>query len=132
MKTKIVALAAVVAMFAFLTAVPAAAQGVNSLKAVSFHRTDKGADVAIAIDGEFLYQALALSSPTRLAIDLSPLSRIDAQPFLEINQAGVTSVRTGQYSSMIARVVLDFSGALPGYEIAKTDTGLLIHISTEA
>jgi hypothetical protein len=132
MNKRILTLIAVVALFAGLTAAPAAAQAVNSLKAVSFQKTDKGVDVTIAIDGEFLYQALPLSNPTRLAIDLSPLARIDAQPFLEINQAGVASVRIGQYSAMIVRVVLDFSGALPGYEIAKTDAGLLVHISTEA
>jgi hypothetical protein len=132
MHKKLLTLIAVIAIFAAATAVPAAAQAVSTLKAVSFQKTDKGVDIAIAIDGEFLYQAQPLSNPARLAIDLSPLSRIDAQPFLEINQAGVTSVRTGQYSPLIARVVIDFSGSLSGYEIAKTDTGLLIHVSTEA
>ena len=124
-------IAALGVLLALLTAT-AAAQGVNSLKAVSFQKTDKGIDIAISVDGEFLYQALPLSGPTRLAIDLSPLARIDASPFLEINQAGLNSVRTGQYSSMIARVVLDFSGALPVYQIAKTDAGLIVHILTEA
>jgi hypothetical protein len=132
MHKRILALAAILALFASATAVPAAAQAANSLKAVSFQKTDKGIDVMVRVEGEFLSQVQGLSNPTRIAIDLSPLSRIEAQPYIEVGQAGLISIRTGQYSPLIARVVLDFSGALPGYEIAKTETGLVIRISTTA
>jgi len=132
MHKRILTLIAVIAFFAAAVAAPAAAQGVSSLKAVAFDKTDKGIDVIIAIDGEFLYQALPLANPTRLAIDISPISKVEALPLVEVNQAGLTSIRTGQYSSMIARVVLDFSGALPGYEIAKSDSGLVIHLTPGA
>ena len=130
MKTKILALAVVVALFSVLAPSLGAGQAASALKAVSFQKTAGGFDVALAIEGEFLYQVQVLSDPTRLVIDLSPLSRIDARPYFEINQGGLTSVRVGQFSAMIVRVALDFSGALPGYEIARTDAGLVLHFST--
>jgi hypothetical protein len=132
MNKRTLALVAVLALAVTAVAIPAAAQAVNTLKSVTLQKTDKGIDVALAIDGEFLYQAQPLSNPARLAIDLSPLSKIDAPPYVQVNQGGLTEIRTSQFSPMIVRVVIDFSGALPGYEIAKTDTGLIIRFSPEA
>lgn len=132
MKKQIAALGVLLALLAALAPALGAGQAVNSLKAVAFQKTDRGLDVTIAVEGEFLYQVQALSNPTRLAVDLSPLSKIDAQPLTEVNQAGLTSIRTGQFTPLSARVVIDFSGAMPGYEIARTDTGLVIRFGGEA
>ncbi len=126
MRKQIAAFGVLLALLAALAPTLAAGQAVNTLKAVSLQKTDKGIDVTIAVYGEFLYQAQALSNPTRLAIDLSPLSKIEAQPFYEVNQFGLTSIRTGQFTPLIARVVFDFGGTMPGYEIAKTATGLVV------
>jgi hypothetical protein len=132
MKKQLAALGVLLALLAALAPTLGAGQAVNSLKTVTFQKTGRGLDVTIAIDGEFLFQAQVLSNPTRLAVDLSPLSKIDAQPLYEVNQAGLTSIRTGQFTPLIARVVIDFSGAMPGYEIAKIDTGLVIRFGGEA
>lgn len=132
MKKQIAALGVLLALLAALAPALGAGQAVNSLKAVAFQKTDRGLDVTIAVEGEFLYQVQALSNPTRLAVDLSSLSKIDAQPLTEVNQAGLSSIRTGQFTPLIARVVIDFSGAMPGYEIARTDTGLVIRFGGDA
>ena len=132
MKKQIAALGVLLALLAALAPALGAGQAVNSLKAVAFQKTGRGLDVTIAVEGEFLYQVQALSNPTRLAIDLSSLSKIDAQPLTEVNQAGLSSIRTGQFTPLIARVVIDFSGAMPGYEIARTDTGLVIRFGVAA
>lgn len=131
MKTKILALAAAVALFAVLTPFLGAGQAAAAIKGVAFQKTDKGFDVTIAVQGEFAYQVQVLAAPTRLAVDLSPISKIDAPAYAEASQAGLISVRTGWLSGMIARVMFDFSGALPGYEIAKTEAGLIIRFSKE-
>ena len=131
MTKKIPALAAVLVL-ALALAVPVAAQTANTLKAVTFQRTAAGINIALAIEGEILFQAHALSNPARLAVDLSPLSKIEAPAFIAVDQAGVAGIRTGQFSAMIARVVIDFTGDLPSYEIAKTDAGLVVRFSTEA
>jgi len=128
---RIPALIAVALLIATFFAVPAAAQNVNSLKSVSFQKTETGVDVTIMVDGEFLYQVQTLANPTRLVIDFSPLARIDAQPYQEVGLAGVASIRTGQFTAMIARVVFDFAGEIPGYEVAQTEGGLLVRISKD-
>jgi hypothetical protein len=131
MSKRIPALAAVFVLIAAFAAGPAAAQGVNSLKSVSFQTTETGLNIAIMVDGEFLYQVQTLANPARLVIDCSPLARIDAPPYQEVGQAGVTSIRTGQFAAMIARVVLDFAGDIPGYQVTKTEGGLLVRIAPE-
>lgn len=132
MKKRIAALGVFLALMAALSPAPAAGQSATSLKALTFLKTDKGLDVTIGVEGEFLYQVQTLANPTRLAVDLSPLSKIEAQAFYDVNQAGLTSIRTGQFTPLIARLVIDFSGAMPGYEIAKTDAGLVIRFAGEA
>lgn len=133
MKKQSAALGVFFALLATLApAVGAGGQAVNSLKSVTFQKTEKGLDLTIAVDGEFLYQVQALSNPTRLAVDLSPLSKIDARPVYEVNQAGLISIRTGQLTPFIARVFIDFSEAMPGYEIARIDAGLIIRFGGSA
>lgn len=132
MKKQIVALGVLLALISVLAPALGAGQAVNTLIAVTFMKTDRGLDVRITVDGQILYQVQALSNPTRLAVDLSPLSKIDAQPLYEVNQAGLTSVRTGQFTPLIARVVFDFSGAIPVYEVAKTETGLVVRFGGAA
>ena len=132
MKKKILSLVAILGLIVVLSPALGAGQAVSVFKSVSFQKTGRGFDVNLAIEGEFLYQVQVLSGPTRMVIDLSPLSRIDARPYFEVNQGGLISIRTGQFSAMIVRVVLDFGEALPGYEIAKTDAGLAVRFSTTA
>ena len=134
MKLKMISFVVIVTLFAAGASALGAGQDqvVTVLKSVAFQITDKGFDVTLGIEGEFVYQVQTLATPTRLAIDLSPVSKIDAPAYTEISQTGLISIRSGRLTDLIARVVLDFSEALPGYEVAKTDMGLVIHFSTEA
>jgi len=84
MTKKIPAFAAVLVLASALAA-PASAQTSNTLKAATFQKTAAGIDVSLVIEGEILFQAHELSNPTRLAIDLSPLSKIEAPAFVAVN-----------------------------------------------
>jgi hypothetical protein len=132
MKKQILALAAILGLIVVLAPSLGAGQAVSTLKNVSFQRTANGLDVNLVIEGEFLYQVQVLSGPTRLAVDLSPISKVDARPVYEVNQGGLNAIRTGLFSAQIARVVLDFSGILPSFDSVKTDTGLVLRFSTAA
>ncbi len=132
MKKIFLAFIAILGLIVVLAPALGAGQAVSTLKSVSFQKTAAGFDVNLIIEGEFLYQVQVLSGPTRLAIDLSPISKVDARPIYEVNQSGLNGIRTGQFSAQIARVVLDFSGTLPGLDTAKTDTGLVLRFSTAA
>jgi hypothetical protein len=101
------------------------------LKSVSFQKSEKGLDVGIVIEGEFVQQSFVLENPSRLVVDIAPVRKIETPPYIEVNQFGLTAIRTGQYAASIARAVFDFSGSIPAYEISKTETGIAIRFSAE-
>jgi len=102
--------------------------GLAVIKSVSYVKTDAGLEISVRIDGDYLHQASVLSSPYRLVIDIAPAQRIEARPAYDVNAFSVTTIRTGQYEPQISRVILDFSGPIPAYDIQKTASGLMIII----
>jgi len=106
--------------------------GLAVIKSVGYVKTDAGLEISVRIDGDYLHQASVLSSPNRLVIDIAPAQRVEARPAYEVNASGVTTIRTGQYEPQISRVILDFSGPIPDYDIQKTASGLLIKIGIAA
>jgi hypothetical protein len=115
---------------------PAAAarpgQAPSVLKSVGFLKVENGLEVSIGIDGDFQYQPLVLSNPARLVIDITNAQRIESQAYYEVNELGLTGVRTGRFSPSVARVVFDFSGPIPIYEITQTSGGLSVKFSAGA
>jgi len=109
-----------------------AAEDPAVLKSITYQKLDKGLDVTILLDGPFIYQAFTLTDPNRLAIDFSPVEKIEADLYYEVNAVGVTSLRTGEFAPQIVRIVVDFSGELLPYEIKKIAGGVLVRLSTEA
>jgi hypothetical protein len=106
-------------------------QSPTTVKSISYLKVDKGLNVTVRVDGEFVSQAMVLSGPNRLVVDIAPAQKIEAQPFYEVNVSGLTSIRTGQFMPSIARVIFDFSGPIPAYEIQKTETGFTVKFSLE-
>jgi hypothetical protein len=102
--------------------------GLAVIKSVGYVKTDTGLEISVRIDGDYLHQASVLSSPNRLVIDIAPAQRIEARPAYDVSAFGVTTIRTGQYEPQISRVILDFSGPIPAFDIQKTAGGLLIII----
>lgn len=122
----IVLLLAIVGLSSWATEDPAV------LKSIRYQKMAKGLDVTILLEGTFVYQAFTLADPNRLAIDLSPVDKIEADLYSEVNALGVTSLRTGEFAPQIVRIVVDFSGQLLPYEIKKIEGGILLRLSTEA
>jgi len=106
-------------------------QNPTVIKSIGYLKLDKGIEATVRIDGDFLYQPLVFNNPTRLAVDIAPAQKIDAQPYYEVNVFGMKSIRTGQFGPLIARVIFDFSGPLPAYEIQKTEGGITIRFTIE-
>ncbi len=111
------------------SAAQAAATKPAVVKGVEFSKSDTGLEVSVQITGAFSHKAIVLSSPNRLVIDVSPTQRIKAGPAKEVNAFGVKAIRVGQYKRQVSRVILDFSGDVPPYDIQKTKTGLVIMIT---
>jgi hypothetical protein len=102
------------------------------LKSISYQKLDKGLEATILLEGPFIFQTFTLTNPSRLAIDFSPVEKIEADLYYEVNALGVTSLRTGEFAPQIVRVVFDFSDQLLAYEIKKIEGGIIVRLSTEA
>jgi hypothetical protein len=127
MKRVCTSLIAVLAIATSLAAqVPASGSAV--LKSIGYAKTDNGLEVSVRVEGEFVHQVSVLSSPNRLVIDFAPAQRIEARPIYDVNAFGVTTIRTGQFQAQISRLIFDFSGPIPAYDIQKTETGLTVKI----
>jgi len=121
------ALIAVLAIAASLAGqVPASGSAV--LKSIGYVKTDSGLEISVRVEGEFVHQVSVLSSPNRLVIDFAPSQKIEARPVYDVNAFGVTTVRTGQFQPQISRVIFDFSGPVPAYDIRKSESGLTVKI----
>ena len=98
------------------------------LKNIEYVKTDNGLEISVRIEGNFVHQVSVQSSPNSLVIDIAPAQRIEARPIYDVNAFGVTTIRTGQFQPQISRVIFDFGGPLPAYDIQKTDSGLMVKI----
>jgi len=115
-----------IAMAALLAAVPLAAQNSGTLKDISFTQENGKTVILIQVDGQFTYEASLLTMPRRLVIDLTPVDRITAQPFLQVNESGVVFVRAGQFKPQTARVVFDLNDQNSAQTIAAAADGLRV------
>lgn len=115
-----------IAMAAVLAAVPLAAQESGTLKNVSFTQENGKTVILIQVDGQFTYEASFLTMPRRLVIDLTPVDRITAQPYLQVNESGVVSVRTGQFKPQTVRVVFDLNDQNSAQTIAAAADGVRV------
>jgi hypothetical protein len=114
------------ALAALLAAVPLAAQNGGTLKDVSFTQENGKTVILIKVDGQFTYETSSLTMPRRLVIDLTPVDKITAQPYLQVNESGVVSVRAGQFNSQTARLVFDLNDQNSAQTIAVAADGLRV------
>jgi len=111
---------------------PEADQTAAVVKGISVVVSDRTLEVAIAIAGECGFQTLTLDNPSRLVVDFSPAAKIEAKAITEVNAFGMSNIRTGMFQPRIARVIFDFSGEIPAYEIQKTSTGVTVKFTRPA
>jgi len=94
------------------------------LKNISFQKIDDQIEVKIEVKGEFYYQILGLTDPSRLVLDFWPVEKILTNPYLEIHEFGVEGIRTGKFQQQVNRVVFDLSEKHPSYKIKRVDGGI--------
>jgi hypothetical protein len=125
------------ALVAALSTVPlTAAQATPSrpavVKSVGFAKSGPGLEISVLIAGAFVHKSFILSSPDRLVIDISPTQRLKARAAYDVHASGVTTIRTGQFKRGVSRVIVDFSGPVPAYDIKRTESGLVVRIGGSA
>jgi hypothetical protein len=109
-----------------LAAAASLAAQTAQLKDISTRRDGARLIVDIAVEGSFSKELTVLQFPSRLVIDLSPVDRIGAAPFAEVQDLGLLSVRTGQFKPDTARVVFDLSDRTPAFSVAAIPGGVRI------
>jgi hypothetical protein len=87
-----------------------------------------GLDIKLLFTFYSSYQAIELSSPNRIVINLNGVEDIAAPRLIEVNQSGVLQIRAGMYLKGVARVVLDLTDDMPSYRIAPIKDGLILSI----
>lgn len=90
-------------------------------------------DVGIVFQPNTQHQVFEITDVPlkRIVIDIYNITGIKAGRSININDFGITSIRTGLFKDNIARVVIDAEGELPNYRIEKTEDGLKLVIEKQ-
>jgi hypothetical protein len=131
MKTKnqailsLIALALVVGLAAPAFSAQQAAAS-SEIKEITFQKVEDQIQVFIKIEGPFTFETLEVQAPQRLVLDFHSVTKISAEPVVEINDLGVTSIRTGQFQPEVARVVFDLAEKAPSHSLTQVENGLKV------
>jgi hypothetical protein len=109
---------------ALAAAAPLAAQTASTLKDISVIRENGKVIVSINVDGKFSYETSSLTMPRRLILDLTPVDKIAAQPFIPIDAAGVVSIRASQLNPQTVRLVFDMAEQNPAQSVSVFEGGI--------
>ena len=120
-----------IAAATLLAAPRLSAQSAGTVKEISFSQENGKTVILIKVDGEFAYETSLLTMPRRLVIDLTPVDKIAAAPFLQVNASGVISVRTGQFKPQTVRVVFDLNDLDFTQSVSAFQGGLIVSFLLE-
>ena len=104
----------------------------RAIKNIGFQNTANQVEVSIEYDGDVDFESFILFGANRLAIDLPGIEKVSSSPEVDVNEMGITSIRSALYSPGLVRVVLDFSDEIPQYKIEDSENGLKIFFWKEA
>lgn len=107
------------------------AQSSGTLRVVTFSQSEGKSLFMIKVDGQFTYEASSLTMPSRLVIDLTPVDKIAAAPYMQVNASGVISVRIGLFKPQTVRVVFDLNDQNVTHSESATEGGLIVSFRLE-
>ena len=96
------------------------------LSRISAASTAAGLELRVNASGFFDSRIFLLDHPNRVVLDISGVGENAAAPLTAVNEAGVRSVRTSQFTADVVRIVIDFEGEVPTYKLSRIETGFLI------
>ncbi len=102
----------------------------NKLTEIWIQKGTNVLDVRILFQPYTSHQIFEITNvpPNRIVIDINNINGIKAGRSIDVNDFGITSIRTGMFKANIARVVFDAEGALPAYRLEKIKNGLRLII----
>ena len=102
------------------------AQTGAALKEITTQKDGNRLVVQLKIEGTYTFESSILPSPPRFVVDITPVSRIQASPYTQIDNIGVLDIRTGQFKPDTARVVFDLSQTVPANSLSQNADGLKV------
>lgn len=104
----------------------------RAIENIGFKKIGNRVEVSIEYKGDVDFESFMLFGPNRLAVDLMGIEKISSPLNVDVNEMGITSIRSAVYSPGVVRVVLDFSDEIPRYKIEDFEKGLKIYFWKEA
>lgn len=104
----------------------------RAIENIGFKKIGNLVEVSIEYKGDVDFESFMLFGPNRLAVDLMGIEKISSPLNVDVNEMGITSIRSAVYSPGVVRVVLDFSDEIPRYKIENFEKGLKIYFWKEA
>jgi tetratricopeptide (TPR) repeat protein len=102
----------------------AAAVELPFLERIILQKDTNSLEVKILCNRFSRHRKFELKSPSRIVVDLYNIESIRASRRTQVNDFGITTMRTGQFKSNIARVVFDIKDKMPLYEIKEIQGGV--------
>lgn len=99
----------------------------KSITSLAVQPASDRTEVLVRVDGDVTWRHFALKNPDRVVIDIAGAKQGLALEFADIQRGGVGSMRIGQYSPEVVRVVIDL--AQPVRYEAKEDGSGVIRVS---
>lgn len=98
----------------------------GELSQITSQRDGDRLAVEVLVGGNFIPEVSSLNFPRRLVLDFTPVDRISAAPYTQIDDAGVLAIRTGQFKTLTARVVFDLADRAPAYSVSPIPNGVRV------
>lgn len=102
-----------------------------TLKNISLEKSLDRLGVKLDIDTPINYESFTLFNPDRLIIDLLGITSFSCQALIDVNDSGVTTIRTAKNQPDVTRVVFDLMENIPSYSIEEKEDGLYIYFEIE-
>jgi len=104
----------------------------RAIENIEFKKFENRVEVSVEYEGDVDFESFVLFGPNRLVVELPGIEKVSSSPNVDVNEMGITSIRSAVYSPGVVRVVLGFSDEIPRYKIEDSENGLKIYFWKEA
>jgi len=101
------------------------------LQKIGLKPYESGLEIRLTLNKPIVHRSFKLTDPNRLVIDLYLVQNFYCDPYIDVMQAGVQSIRVGNFTPDVVRVVFDFVEKPPQYSITKEDVDIVVTFLVE-
>ena len=106
-------------------------QDVPQLSNIHVNKSQNQLEIRLEITGAINYESFTLFNPNRLVIDLLQVREYKNTAEIEVNDFGVSRIRTAKNQPDVVRVVFDLDDTVPSYSIEDRQGSVYIYFRAE-